>query len=86
MHNDVWFLPNGTSTEAQLLKDANVNYLWHDSKGTGSLSLNFETVYSKAKDAEIWLSPSNYISREALKNSNSHHAMFKAFKNNNMLG
>lgn len=84
MHNDVWFLPNGTSTEAQLLKDANTNYLWSDSEGTGSLSLNFETVFSKAKDADIWLSPSNYASKEALKNANSHHAMFKAFQYNNI--
>ncbi|CAH8290271.1 iron complex transport system substrate-binding protein [Mariniflexile fucanivorans] len=84
MHNDIWFLPNGTSTEAQLLKDANTNYLWKDSKGTGSLSLNFESVYSKAKDADIWLSPSNYISKEALRNANSHHAMFNAFKNNHI--
>ncbi|PKQ46328.1 ABC transporter substrate-binding protein [Confluentibacter flavum] len=82
MHNDIWFLPNGTSTEAQLLKDANANYLWSDSKGTGSLSLNFETVFSKAKNADIWLSPSNYASKEALKNGNTHHALFKAFQNN----
>ena len=82
MHKDVWFLPNGTSTEARLLRDANTNYLWSDAKGTGSLSLNFETVYLKAKDADIWLSPSNYPSKEALKNSSSQHAMFKAFQNN----
>ncbi|MGE5942726.1 MAG: ABC transporter substrate-binding protein [Flavobacteriales bacterium] len=82
MHNDVWFLPNGTSTEAQLFKDANTHYLWSDSKGTGSLSLNFETVFSKAKNADIWLSPSNYTSKEALKNGNKNHALFKAFQNN----
>ncbi|HMR17381.1 MAG TPA: ABC transporter substrate-binding protein, partial [Mariniflexile sp.] len=77
MHNDIWYLPNGTSTEAQLLKDANTNYLWNDSQGTGSLSLNFETVFVKAKDADIWLSPSNYETLEALKNGNELHAMFK---------
>jgi len=82
MHNDIWFLPNGNSTEAQLFKDANAHYLWSDSKGTGSLSLNFETVFTKAKDADIWLSPSNYPNKEALKNGNPHHAMFKAFQNN----
>ncbi|WP_111306936.1 ABC transporter substrate-binding protein [Confluentibacter sediminis] len=82
MHNDIWYLPNGNSTEAQLLKDANTHYLWSDSEGTGSLSLNFETVFLKAKNADIWLSPSNYASKEALKNGNTHHAMFKAFQNN----
>lgn len=81
MHSDVWYLPNGTSTEAQLLKDANVNYLWTDSKGSGSLKLNFESVFEKAKNVDIWLSPSNYSSLQALKNANAHHSMFKAFKN-----
>lgn len=82
MHSDVWYLPNGTSTEAQLLNDANVNYLWADTKGAGSLQLNFESVYAKAKNASIWLSPSNYNSLEALKNASNHHSMFDAFKNN----
>jgi len=62
MHSDIWYLPNGTSTEAQLLKDANVHYLWSDTKGSGSLKLNFESVYVTAKAADVWLSPSNYSS------------------------
>ena len=84
LSKDVWHLPNGTSTEAQLLKDANVNYLWSDTKGTGSLKLNFETVFNKAKDADIWLSPSYYSSFKALKNGSEHHAGFSAFKNKNI--
>jgi iron complex transport system substrate-binding protein len=84
MHNDVWYLPNGKSTEAQLLKDANVNYLWNDTDGTGSLQLNFESVFAKAKDADIWLSPSNYYSLESLKNGSSLHTMFKAYQNKNV--
>jgi iron complex transport system substrate-binding protein len=84
MHNDIWFLPNGTSTEAQLLKDANVNYLWNDTTGSGSLKLNFESVFVKAKDADIWLSPSNYNSLETLKTGSTHHTIFKAFQNKNI--
>ncbi|QFZ53753.1 ABC transporter substrate-binding protein [Oceanihabitans sp. IOP_32] len=81
MHSDIWYLPNGTSTEAQFLKDANTNYLWKDSTGSGSLKLNFEAVYTKAKSADIWLNPSNYISLEALKNASTHHTKFNAYKN-----
>ena len=81
MHSDIWYLPNGTSTEAQLLKDANTNYLWKNSKGSGSLKLSFETVFTKAKNADIWLNPSNYTSLKALKNASSHNTMFTAFKN-----
>ena len=58
MYKDVWYLPNGTSPEAQILKDANVNYLWSETTGKGSLSLSFETVFEKAKQANLWLSPS----------------------------
>ena len=81
MHKDVWYLPNGTSPEAQILKDANVNYLWNETTGSGSLALNFESVYVKAKDADIWLSPSYYTSLEALKNANPFYTKFDAYKN-----
>ncbi|MBU2938870.1 ABC transporter substrate-binding protein [Lacinutrix sp. C3R15] len=84
MHKDIWYLPNGTSPEAQILKDANVNYLWSETTGNGSLSLNFETVFEKAEHADLWLSPSYYNSIEALEKANQHYAKFDAFKNKNM--
>ncbi|WGD34941.1 ABC transporter substrate-binding protein [Olleya sp. YS] len=84
MHKDVWYLPNGTSTEAQLLKDANVNYLYADTTGEGSLALSFESVFEKAKTTDIWLSPSYYTTMDALKEANQHYAQFDAFKNNNI--
>ena len=80
MHKDIWYLPNGSSTEAQLLSDANVNYLWRDTSGTGSLALNFESVFNQAKNADIWLSPSNYPNLESLEKANPHYTEFDAFK------
>jgi len=82
LHKDVWYLPSGTSPEAQFLKDANVNYLYSDTKGKGSLSLSLETVFLKAKNADLWLSPSYYASMEDLKQANSFYTKFDAFKNN----
>lgn len=84
MHSDVWYLPNGNSTEAQLFKDAGLEYLWKDAKGTGSLKLNFESVFTKAQKAEIWLNPSIYNSLQTLKNANKRHGLFEAFKNKNI--
>ncbi|MBT8243958.1 MAG: ABC transporter substrate-binding protein [Winogradskyella sp.] len=81
MTKDVWHLPNGNSPEAQFLKDANVNYLWKDSEGNGSLYLSFESVLDKAKDADIWLSPSYYRSFKQLEENNPLYTNFKAFKN-----
>ena len=84
MHKDVWYLPNGESSEAQFLKDANTNYLWSETKGKGSLSLSFETVFEKAKNADLWLSPSYYTSLEAIEKANIHYTEFEAFKNKNV--
>lgn len=81
MYKDIWYLPSGTSSEAILLKDANANYLWKETTEKGSLSLNFEVVFDKAKDADIWISPSYYSSLEALEKANPHYTKFKAFQN-----
>jgi iron complex transport system substrate-binding protein len=84
MHRDIWYLPSSTSSEAQILNDANVNYLWKNSEGKGSLALSFESVYEKAQEADLWLSPSYYTSFDALKNANSHYTKFKAFQDQNV--
>lgn len=81
MYKDIWYLPNGTSPEAQFLEDANTNYLWSDTKESGSIALSFETVFEKAKHAELWLSPSYYTSYDALEKSSNHYTEFDAFKN-----
>lgn len=80
MHKDVWYLPNGSSPEAQFLKDANVNYLWSETLGNGSLALSFEVVLEKAKNADIWLSPSYYTSFEQLEKANTLYYNFDAYK------
>jgi iron complex transport system substrate-binding protein len=84
MHKDVWYLPNGSSPEAQFLKDANVNYLWKDTSGNGSLALSFEVVLEKAKDADLWLSPSYYSSFKQLEDANALYTNFEAFKTKNI--
>lgn len=84
MYKDVWYLPNGTSPEAQFLKDANTNYLWSETAGSGSLALSFEAVFEKGKTAELWLSPSYYSSYEDLEKSSNHYTEFDAFQNKNI--
>ena len=81
MYKDIWYLPNGTSTEAQFLKDANTNYLWSDTKEKGSIALNFEVVFKEANNANLWLSPSYYLNKEGLQKASEHYAKFEAFKN-----
>lgn len=84
MSKDIWNLPAGESFVAQFLKDANLNYLWKDSKGKGSLSLSFESVFDKGAEANFWIAPGYFSSKEQLLKSNELYAQFKAFKTGNI--
>tara|TARA_B100000809_G_scaffold249300_1_gene280426 strand:- start:28173 stop:29297 length:1125 start_codon:yes stop_codon:yes gene_type:complete len=78
----VWYLPSGESFMAKFFEDAQTNYLWKDSKGSGSLSLNFENVLDKGQNADLWIGCSMYETKDQMYNSNKHYAQFSAFKNN----
>ncbi|WP_299061124.1 ABC transporter substrate-binding protein [uncultured Polaribacter sp.] len=82
MSKDIWNLPAGESFVAQFLKDANLNYLWKDSKGKGSLSLSFESVFDIGKSADYWIAPGYFSSKEQLLKSNILYKKFNAFKQN----
>jgi len=84
LFKDVWNLPAGDSFEATFLKDANTNYLWKDSNGKGSLSLNIENVFEKGKDAELWISPSYYKTLQQLNDANVIYSKFSAFQSSNI--
>jgi len=81
MYKDVWYLPQGDSWAAQFIADANGDYLWHDSEGTGSLSLNLEAVLDKAQQAEFWIGPGQFTSLSQLEETHSVYQQFDAFKN-----
>lgn len=82
MSKDIWNLPAGESFVAQFLKDANLNYLWQETKGKGSLSLSFESVFEKGMYADFWITPGYFSSKEQLLASNALYGKFKAFQNN----
>lgn len=84
MFEDKWYLPQGTSWGCQLLKEANGNYLWATTQGTGSLALSFETVLEKAKDADLWITSGQFSTLSAMANANPHYSQFKAFQNKNV--
>ncbi|MFT4830989.1 MAG: iron complex transport system substrate-binding protein [Psychroserpens sp.] len=80
LYKDVWYLPGGKSWASNFISDANADYLWKSSEETGSLSLSLESVLDTAKEADIWISPSQYTSYEQLEEGSRHYTQFKAFK------
>lgn len=81
LFKDVWYLPGGNSWAAQFLKDANADYLWKDNTETGSLSLSWEHVLQKAKDADYWISPAQFTSYEGMTKASAHYVQFDPFIN-----
>lgn len=79
-----WYLPHGNSWGSLFIKDGGGKYLWSESHGTGSLSLPFETVLEKAKDADYWIGPAQFTSLKEMTADNPHYSQFKAFKNKNV--
>ena len=80
LYKDIWYLPAGESWAARFIEDANANYLWGKSEGTGSLSLSLETVLDRGSEADVWISPSQYVSYEEMLKANEHYLRFKPFR------
>lgn len=80
MFKDIWYAPAGESWLAHFFKDANADYLWKDSRGSGSLSLNFETVLIKAKQADYWIGSGQFTSYDQLRGMNPHYTQFDFFE------
>lgn len=74
----VWFLPGGRSYMAQMFADAGAAYPWGDDKSTGSLQLDFATVYDKAYNADYWIIK-NYEPNFSLASLESRYPLNKKF-------
>ncbi len=75
-----WFMPAGESYMVQLLNDAGATYHWKDSKGTGSLSLNFETVAPEALKADYWLNLGTVDSKADIAGRDIRFTQFAPFR------
>ena len=80
VYGDAWFMPGGQNYAAKLLKDAGCTYLWADDPSQGFLELSFESVYEKAKEADLWIGVGSFLSIKEMKDAESRYSNFKAIK------
>lgn len=80
MYGDAWYMAGGKSFVSTLFKDAGGDYLWKNNSNTGTVILNFEEVFSKAKHADYWIGASNFNSKNELINSSYQYTEFDAYK------
>ena len=79
VYGDVWFMPAGKNYAARLFDDAGMDYLWKDTESNGYLELSFESVYAKAKDADLWVGVGSFHSLQEIQVSESRYGLFKPF-------
>lgn len=53
--SQAWYVAGGESYLGRLVADADVHYVFADEAARGSVPMDFEAVYSRAKDADLWL-------------------------------
>lgn len=78
-----WYAVGGKSFLAQLFKDAGADYFLKDNEESGGVTLDFETVYLQAAEAEYWRIVNSYqgtYSYDVLKEDDIRYADFRAFK------
>ncbi|MCT4644159.1 MAG: ABC transporter substrate-binding protein [Carboxylicivirga sp.] len=88
IYQGIWHTPAGESYMANFFKDAGADYVYKDSKGTGSLFLDYETVLDKAEKTKYWLMISNQpngMNYNTIKNMDARYEDFGAFKNQQII-
>ncbi|MBS1486486.1 MAG: ABC transporter substrate-binding protein [Bacteroidetes bacterium] len=81
MYGDAWFMPGGKNYAAKLLADAGCHYLWNGTDDKGFLQISFESVYAKARNADLWIGASDYKTLDELVSADKRYALFNPFKN-----
>ena len=80
VYGDAWFMPGGKNYAAQLLSDAGCNYLWSETDSNGFLQISFESVFAKAKEADLWIGVADYKSLSGIAAADKRYALFKPFR------
>jgi iron complex transport system substrate-binding protein len=80
VYGDAWFMPGGNNYAARLFADAGTRYLWSDTESTGFLELSFESVYEKAKRADLWIGVGSFNSLAEIQAAESRYSLFTPFR------
>lgn len=76
----VWHVSGGRSYIARLLADAGARYLWADDDSRGGVPLDMESVYARARDADVWLHPWGFATLEEALHEDPRFAAFRALR------
>lgn len=88
MRGGNWYAVGGKSFLAQIFKDAGGDYFLRQNSESGGVTLDYETVYSNAANADYWRIVNSFdgeFSYDALKELNTRYADFDAWKHHGVI-
>lgn len=80
MEGAAWYVPGGESTMGRLIADAGGRYLFSDNKQAGSVRLTFESVYRRARKADVWLLKYGRAADYTYASLRAERALYAAFR------
>lgn len=79
--NGVWDQPQRNNYMATMIRDAGGIHLWDEAHGSGTISLQPESVLLKARDAEVWINCNDYAELQVLAAEDPRLTQFRAYRN-----
>lgn len=88
MRGGNWYAVGGKSFLAQLFRDAGGDYFLKDNEDSGGVTLDYETVYTHAAEADYWRIVNSFdgdFNYQALKDQDNRYTDFNAWKNHGVI-
>jgi iron complex transport system substrate-binding protein len=79
VYGDAWFMPGGQNYASRLFKDSGNDYLWAADSTSGYLEISFESVFERAKEADLWIGVGSFKSLDEIKAADDRYTQFKPF-------
>ena len=81
---DTWWVPGGRSFAARLISDAGGKYVWETDTSKEAIPLDTEVVFSKAREATIWINAGAAASLSDISSLDTRLQLFDAFTSGNV--
>ncbi len=88
MRGGNWYAVGGRSFLAELMRDAGADYFLKDNTESGGVTLDYETVFAAASDADYWRIVNSHegtYDYDVLKASDARYADFKAWRDGGVI-
>lgn len=79
--NGSWYVSGGQTYTGKLIEHANADYIWKNEQSRESIPVDYELVFQKSSQAEIWVNLGSTNSIEEVYQTDKRLAGFKAYKN-----